>query len=228
MAVLKRYNSTTSLWEPVLIGEPGPAGEFLNTYFGAWSDGAYDAGTIVTHLGSSWIAVQAASTGDEPAFIPPDPVVWEPIAIGAEGGGSPLGPLGFENLTGTWDSGEGASMVFIDDPTILNEKIVTAEAAATHETDPVIVQIDYGLGDLGDRFEIISGSPLTISYYINDVPDPMEATNILGPVGYLPTVPAYCLATLTKIQHAQETEILEETFMMDGWLISAGQLELDV
>jgi hypothetical protein len=171
MAVLKRYNSTTSAWEAVLIGEPGPPGS-----------------------------------------------------------GSALGPLDFELITGTWDSGENASMVFIDDPAILNEKIVIVDAAATHEADPVIVQIDYGLGDLGDRFEVVSGSgsSLTIGYYIDTVPDPMEATNVFGPIGYLPTVPPYCVVTLTKALHADEQVISEETVMVDAWLMSAGQMELDV
>jgi hypothetical protein len=121
-------------------------------------------------------------------------------------------------------------MVFIDDPTILNEKIVLVDAAATHETDPVVVQIDYGLGDLGDRFEVVagSGSSLTILYYIDTVPDPTEATNVFGPTGYLPTVPPYCLVTLTKALHADEQVISEETVMIDAWLMSAGQMELDV
>ena len=166
---------------------------------------------------------------------------WQTVVVGRQGdtgptgptgsgGGFPLGPLLFENITGTWDSGEGASMVLIDDPTILNEKIVLVDAAATHETDPVVVQIDYGLGDLGDRFEVAStsGSSLTIGFYIDTVPDPTEATDVFGPIGYLPTVPPQCLVTLTKALHASEQVILEETVMIDAWLMSAGQMELDV
>ena len=158
---------------------------------------------------------------------------WEAVLVGEQGppgSGSALGPLLFENITGTWDSGEGASMVFIDDPTILNEKIVLVDAAATHETDPVVVQINYGLGDLGDRFEVVatSGSSLTIFYYIDTVPDPAEATNVFGPTGYLPTDPPLCLVTLTKALHADEQVISEETVMIDAWLMSAGQMELDV
>ena len=169
MAVLKRYNSTTSEWEAVLVGEQGPPGD-----------------------------------------------------------GSALGPLIFEYISGTWDAGASASVILIDDPTILNEKIVVASGAETHETDPVIVQIEYGLGDVGDRFEVVAGAPLTILYSINEVPDPMEGTDIQAPTGYLPTVPAYCLVTLTKTQHAQAITILEETVMMDAWLMSAGQMELNV
>lgn len=172
---------------------------------------------------------------------------WQTVVVGRQGetgptgptgpsgggSGSPLGPLGFENITGIWDSGEGASMVLIDDPTILNEKMVLVAAASTHETDPVIVQIDYGLGDLGDRFEVVSGSgsSLTIGYYISippDPADPAEATNIFGPTGYLPTVPPLCVVSLTKAMHAEEMIISEETVMVDAWVMSAGQMELDV
>lgn len=166
---------------------------------------------------------------------------WQTVVVGRQGdtgptgptgsgGGFPLGPLLFENITGTWDSGEGASVVLIDDSTILNEKMLIVDAAVTYEEEPVIVQIDYGLGDLGDRFEVAlsTGSSLTIGYYVNNVPDPAEATGVFGPTGYLPTVPPRCLVTLTKAQHANEVTIEEETVMMDGWLMSAGQMELDI
>lgn len=171
MTVLKRYNSATSEWEAVLVGEQGPPGS-----------------------------------------------------------GSPLGPLVFEYISGTWDAGANASVVLIDDSTILNEKMLIVDAAVTYEEEPVIVQIDYGLGDLGDRFEVVlsTGSSLTIGYYVNNVPDPAEATNVFGPTGYLPTVPPSCVVSLTKALHADEQVISEETVMVDGWLMSAGQMELDV
>lgn len=69
-----------------LDGEDGPAGTFLNNFQGAWDDGtAYDPGDIVTHAGSSYLALNA-STGTTPV----NGATWALIAskgTDGEGGG---------------------------------------------------------------------------------------------------------------------------------------------
>lgn len=63
--------------------EPGPPGDFLEHFRGAWSNvTAYAAGDIVTRAGSSWLAI-APSTG----VTPVEGATWTAVALAGTSGG---------------------------------------------------------------------------------------------------------------------------------------------
>jgi hypothetical protein len=127
------------------------------------------------------------------------------------------------NFQATWDATDEVSYYLLDDPTLLNSTLVTVDADTDHEAEPVALRIDYGLGDIGDRIEVAgtSGSMFGIAFYLT-----LDDTGTLPfpPVGYLATTAIGSIVTLTKVNEDEDVDGV----LVDFWVVTAGQLELDV
>jgi hypothetical protein len=173
MAVLKRYNTSTSLWEPILIGEPGPPGppgsSIYENFAGYWDEEyEYQPSDVVWFNGIVWQSALPDNLGNTPSWpdIQEGGFFWFPLTFPAGSTGQVLieyreseyQPDGFSTALGNVP----ASHVYEFSDEDLAKGVVVQRTEPYEEGEEeefpgaktLYLVMPYGVGEIGDRIEV--------------------------------------------------------------------------